>query len=689
MGLLFEGRSRGPPQGFLYGKSDIDSLASARRQRMKIGKLASVLSALALLLPGFSGAAGADDDVATDSGTTAVGQGFGPGVPPGWEFAKVASPDGESWVAVLWGRGSSEATKGAIWVLGMWTRYIGGAQVYDQTGALISRSKPLMVKTYFMQRFDALYEFNDTNGDGIANVVRANRPISAAQVIAHEPVYKAVSLRTHWEKTSSSTEVVDGKKLWNLTLTATDLPYVVIGNESRVDQTVGDWKLNSVSFTFHLAGWREVANVTVPMFNITVDKSVAPPNVTTSPAGTKGFAANITKVRAKEDHEFVGWDFDPNNSAPGLVLETHLAWGYWIWSRAPDWVSAAWVEKAVQAGGKLSFGESSPDDVVVDAGDETLPDADGEINASDTVKKIGAERRIDFAGNWEREGRLTWSSETSVWSDPNATTPGTGSVHFQVQGARRFIWDSPLPNVKLVGVYLMGGFSYPGGPYHRVRHDPESEMDMSDIQIPDKDNAPPTARIASLPKSDYTDEETVLLNGSGSSDPDGDALTFEWREGSDVLGTGPILNGTFGVGDHTVNLTVSDDGAVDVASVSFKVTEANHPPSALIISPLPGKEYRADDTVKLDATGSLDPDGDALTYTWTEGTKTLGTGLTLKRKFSEGAHTVKLTVSDGRGGTDEATVTFKVKKAPTPGFELALVALVLIIAALATAARRR
>ncbi|MEM4730078.1 MAG: PKD domain-containing protein [Thermoplasmata archaeon] len=647
------------------------------------------LIAIALLFPGLPGGAGADDDVTTEEGTTTMSGGFGPGVPPGWEYAKVVSPNGESWVAVLWGRGNLEATKGAIWVVGMWTRCIGAAAVYDQTGALISRSKPLTVRTYFMQRFDAIYEYNDTNGDGIASVIRANRPISAEQVLAHEPVFKAVSLRTHWERTASAHGVSEGRTKWNLTLTATDLPYIVIGNASQVDTSAGDWKLNRVSFTFRLEGWREEANVTVPIFNITVDRTMTTPNVTTTPAGTRSFTANITRVRAKEDHELEGWDFDPNNSAPGLVLETHIAWGYWIWSRAPAWMAAAWVEDVARAGGRLSFEESQSGDTVLDAGDESLPDADADLNSSDAVKKISAERRIDLAGNWQREGRLTWSSETSVWANESATEPESGSVYFQIQGARRFVWDSPLPGVKLVGVYLMGGFSYPGGPYYKVRHDPESEMEISDVQIPDRDNAPPVASIAPLPKTEFTDEEFVVLNASGSSDPDGDPMTFEWREGGTVLGTGPVLNRTFPVGSHTVNLTVSDDGSAGTASVSFNVVRANHPPVALIASPVAGREYKTTDTIRLDATGSADPDGDELTYTWTEGARTLGTGKTLKKSFGEGTHTVKLTVSDGKGGTDEATVTFKVKRAPTPGFELALAALALAGAAALLWKRRR
>jgi probable HAF family extracellular repeat protein len=50
----------------------------------------------------------------------------------------------------------------------------------------------------------------------------------------------------------------------------------------------------------------------------------------------------------------------------------------------------------------------------------------------------------------------------------------------------------------------------------------------------------------------------VTLDGTLSSDPDGDALTYEWTDGSVMLGNSATLTATFGPGTHTVTLKVSD-----------------------------------------------------------------------------------------------------------------------------------
>jgi hypothetical protein len=636
----------------------------------------------------FVGIACADETSKEDGTSTA--DAFGPGSLAGWDYSKVKSPSGDSWIAVVWGKGTTAATRGEIWIVGMWTRYLGVAKVYDQNGALISRSKPLAVRGYFMQRFNAIYEFNDSNGDGIANVIRSNGPISPAQVIAHEPVYKAVSLRTAWQKTNATegNTTVDGSpaKLWEMTLTAHDLPYIVIGNSSLVNQSVGDWKLNTVSFTFHLTGWREDMNVSVPQFNITVNRTdPASPKLNTTQAGTKVFSANLTKVRTKEDHSIEGWDFDPSNANPGLVLETNIAYGYFLWSRAPAWLAAAYIEKNLMGAGKVDYKPAgAASDLTIDGGNDSLPDADGAANASDTVDKVGSDRRLEFGGNWEKEQALTWTSGTSVWANDTAA-PTNGTVSFQVQGARRFAWNlGPMGGLKFIGVYLMGGFSYTGsGPFYKVEHDPQTDTEMGDVEIPDQDNIPPTAR-ATGPSADTSYMDTVTLNASGSSAAYGGALSYKWSEGSNVLGTGQSLSQTFPVGSHKVVLSVDDGVASNTTTVTFNVV--NLKPNAKIAA-LSKNKYMTGDTIKLDGFGSSDPESGLLTYKWTEGTKLLGTDKTLAKSYSTGTHTVTLTVTDPKDGTDSATATFTVEEKKSPGFE-ALFAVFGIGAALVLLSRR-
>jgi Concanavalin A-like lectin/glucanases superfamily/Immunoglobulin domain len=64
-------------------------------------------------------------------------------------------------------------------------------------------------------------------------------------------------------------------------------------------------------------------------------------------------------------------------------------------------------------------------------------------------------------------------------------------------------------------------------------------------------------------------------------------------------------------------------------------------------------------TVVLDGSLSTDADNDPLTYSWTEGTNALGTGITATNAFGLGSHTVNLVVSDGASAGINS-VTFEV-----------------------------
>lgn len=430
-------------------------------------------------------------EVTSDEGTTTGEGAFAPGVPAGWQYVRVKSPTGNAWVAVVWGKG--ESGKGAIWIISSSPRTVAGAQVFDKDGQQLSQSKPIVVRSYFMQRFDAIYEFNDTNMDGIANVVRSNKPIDTSEVLAHEPVYKAASLRTSWTKSNASSreETENGTpvKVWDLTLTATNLPYRRIGQAQNVTQNVSDNTLNRVAFSFHLRGWKQEGDASIPLYRITVDRSTQPPEVdAATSSGTRSFHGNFTHVKVKEDHEIEGWDFDPKNQHPGLVVETHLAFGWAPLSSAPRYIGAKLIERHMKGAGTATFRtDGNTTDTAADGNAETLPDADAAPAATDRVHKIGQQRRISFGGNWDNVANLTWVSSTQVWATSNST-PTTGQVYFQVQGARKFNWDG-AGGAKSRGVVLMGGFSYAGGPYYKVRHDPESSVAMAEMNVPDQDGS--------------------------------------------------------------------------------------------------------------------------------------------------------------------------------------------------------
>lgn len=85
----------------------------------------------------------------------------------------------------------------------------------------------------------------------------------------------------------------------------------------------------------------------------------------------------------------------------------------------------------------------------------------------------------------------------------------------------------------------------------------------------------------------------------------------------------------------------------------------NNPPTArATATPLSGT---APLVVSFNAGTSTDPDGDALTYTWAFGDNTTGTGATPSKTYNTaGSYIATVTVSDGKGGSSQASVTITV-----------------------------
>src|SRR5439155_5158284 len=100
---------------------------------------------------------------------------------------------------------------------------------------------------------------------------------------------------------------------------------------------------------------------------------------------------------------------------------------------------------------------------------------------------------------------------------------------------------------------------------------------------------PPPVAIAS---ADQTLESTgqgmrVKLDGSKSSDPDGDALSFVWKnESGSVVGTTAVVQLTPAMGTHTFTLTVTDTGGLSsMATTHVTVRDTNAPSLHVALSP--------------------------------------------------------------------------------------------------------
>lgn len=128
-----------------------------------------------------------------------------------------------------------------------------------------------------------------------------------------------------------------------------------------------------------------------------------------------------------------------------------------------------------------------------------------------------------------------------------------------------------------------------------------------------------------------------------------------------------------GAASRTGTITVTAPGATG-SPVSVNVTQAgsapaeNRPPT-VSLTYRPASPTTAD-TIVFTATAS-DPDGDPLTYEWyLNGTRQTGVSPTAAEvrwaNPSVGTHTLLVRVSDGRGGTAEASVTVTVRSPEAP-----------------------
>jgi hypothetical protein len=163
----------------------------------------------------------------------------------------------------------------------------------------------------------------------------------------------------------------------------------------------------------------------------------------------------------------------------------------------------------------------------------------------------------------------------------------------------------------------------------------------------------------------------VTLNGSASSDPEGNPLTFKWTVPAGiVLNSTTFEKPTFTAPevatntDYTIYLVVND-GIIDSPADHVVITVKNVN-KAPVANAGPDRTVDEGSTVSLDGSASSDPDGDPLTYKWSAPAGiTLSSATVAKTTFIAPEVTINtsfifsLTVNDGMADSpaDQVIIT--------------------------------
>lgn len=160
--------------------------------------------------------------------------------------------------------------------------------------------------------------------------------------------------------------------------------------------------------------------------------------------------------------------------------------------------------------------------------------------------------------------------------------------------------------------------------------------------------------------------DSATFDGSNSSDPDGDVLTYTWNFGdSKPAQQGAVVKHLFdNLGVYHASLEVTDGrGGSNAAPFDVVVTAADNPPEAKIVTNANYGNVGSEFT--FDATASSDPDGDALLFHWTFGDGSKIDGDKVTHIFNSPGHfTVTLSTDDQKGKKDTASTVITINAPP-------------------------
>lgn len=452
--------------------------------RLSIAAFAAALLLTSLVSVGSQASATdlAAQAVRTEQGTTTE---FG-----GGDFFRIQTRDLD--FAVLYG---TEDQPNGITIATSFTRYLGGAEIYDEQGNLLHKMG-IPVRTLIAQKLSFLVEYRDIALDPVEARPIGNQTTDGLNATDYEheselggrEALKAVSLNTSWSLSpiESVWDAVNGTRTYTFTLTATSLPYVFV-NEAPNESLV----LERVAFTFHLFAKVvpvEISNV--PWYAVTVTTERPRHIVDSEFLEYRNYTGLAINASGKYDQLIEGWDFLAADSK--LALVTGMLFGTWVPPLTAEWIHEEFLSD------------------VDGEGDAALQTRVGEreVNGTEPLRPVLLTgTHIELADNWQRVGRLTWVSDLTVTYQDGSSTHLREGVVFQAAFVRA--WEHVRPPVYggvFHGFLLIGVFIYPGGPeIASLYHDPGLQAMALDFN--------PLPRLPPLPRAALFVQIVVGLAG--------------------------------------------------------------------------------------------------------------------------------------------------------------------------------
>ncbi|WP_418909099.1 PKD domain-containing protein [Glutamicibacter endophyticus] len=293
----------------------------------------------------------------------------------------------------------------------------------------------------------------------------------------------------------------------------------------------------------------------------------------------------------------------------------------------------------------------------------------------DRVTYLNSFGRLSF-GVTERGTRRTITSSASYtdnkWHHVVATL-GSDGMRLYVDGAQVASRASTTTALEMEGYWRLGVDRLSGWPSAptsgfagQVDEIAVYPRALSAARIADHYAAGQGQSVNLSPTAKFSSDTQALkltVNGSESSDPDGNIASYAWDFGDGATGTGVSATHTYAAaGTYTVKLTVTDNkGATGTASKQVTVSPPNQTPTASFTANMENLD------VSVDGRGSTDPEGGQLSYAWDFGDGENGTGATATHHYaSAGSYQITLTVTDPQGASDSATRTVEATIPPGP-----------------------